>query len=139
MASFLHSATVNRRAQCFHYEGAMIDWDVMLDINLRPTDDASEAFVVIYEWDRDEFTAIDLRLFRETESNSNKHQVWLDSAMSIEINGAAINPSGKFLRLVDDTIIPFIAVNGVAVFQLPDGLYRGIDIKALNEVAEHLQ
>jgi hypothetical protein len=143
MTSFFHLATANRREHCFDYMGVKIDWRTMLDNDLNPTDEASEAVVAVYEFDPDQFVAIDLRLFRETGSDDSKHLKWLEGiATAAEINGTAMNRRGKFFRLENDGRLPWkcmldIAGNVttdpdcciVAVFELPNGLYRGLDLR----------
>jgi hypothetical protein len=143
MASFVHTATANRREQCFDFKGEKIDWRAMLDIDCNPTDDGSDAVVAIYEFDPDQFVAIDLRLFRETGSSDGRHLKWLESNATIaQMNGTAVNRRGKFFRLENDGVLPFkrmLDIHGnvttdpdsciVAVFELPNGLYRGLDLR----------
>lgn len=59
-----------------------------------------------------------------------------------DIPATAVNRRGKFFRLLDDTILPFttmLNINGkvtdnpddciLAVYQLPGGLFRGVDLR----------
>ncbi len=154
MAGFLNYATVNRREQCFEYAGHRIDWLTMLDCDCNFVENADDCAIAVYKFSQKEWTAVDLRLFREKESKSKEHLAWLTSATSGEIKGVSVNRRAQCFRLEDDSTIPFAAmidINGditsdpiacvVAIFQLPDGLYRGLDLRVLDdaEMAETLQ
>jgi hypothetical protein len=155
MAGFLNSATINRNDRCFEYAGHRIDWLTMLDGACNLVENADDAAIAVYKFSQEEWTAVDLRLFREKGSEAREHLPWLKSATSCDAPaGVWINRHGKFFRLEDDTVVPFkcmIDINGdvtsdsnaciVAIFQLPDGLYRGLDLRVLDnpEFAEILQ
>lgn len=155
MAGFLNSAIVNRNDQCFEYAGHHIDWFKMLDGDCNPVDDSDDCAIAVYKFSQEEWTAVDLRLFREKGSKSKEHLAWLTIAnKQRHVCGVAINRRGKFFRLADDNIVPFkcmIDINGnvtsdpdaciVAIYQLPCGLYRGLDLRVCDDpdVAETLQ
>jgi hypothetical protein len=154
MAGFLNSATVNRNDQCFEYAGHRIDWLTMLDGDCNLVENANECAIAVYKFSQEEWTAVDLRLFRENGSKSKEHLAWLKSATFGEIMGVAVNRRAQCFRLEDDSTIPFTAmidIDGditsdpnacvVAIFQLPDGLYRGLDLRVLDDpdITETLQ
>jgi hypothetical protein len=154
MAGFLNSATVNRNEQCFEYAGHRIDWLTMLDGDCNLVENANECAIAVYKFSQEEWTAVDLRLFREKGSKSKEHLAWLTSATSSAIKGVAVNRRAQCFRLEDDSTIPFTAmidINGditsdpdaciVAIFRLTGGIYRGLDLRVLDEpdFAETLQ
>lgn len=66
--------------------------------------------------------------------------------MSGDLHTTGVNRRGKFFRLIDDTILVFskmLDINCnptenpddciIAVYQLPDGEYRGVDLRLFHE------
>jgi hypothetical protein len=66
--------------------------------------------------------------------------------MAGDIHTTAVNRRGKFFRLIDDTILRFTAMLDInckptenpdecvlAVYQLPDGEFRGVDLRLFHE------
>lgn len=66
--------------------------------------------------------------------------------MSSDIETTGVNRRGKFFRLIDDTILHFTTMLDInckptddpdkcilAVYQLPDGEYRGVDLRLFHD------
>lgn len=142
MANDIHTAILDKRRKCFHLaDGTAIQFSAMLDGDCNITDDANEAVIAIYLLPDGRYKGPDLRLFRDTDGNRPTMR-----SDRNDLECVAVNLRGRFFRLDDDGRLPFsVALDHnlqptdhhaemtVAIVQLPDGLYRGVDLRLFTE------
>lgn len=137
----ISTTTLNRRGRYFTLQdGTTIDIAAMLDERGNVAD-PDVATIGVYELQFDKlYRAADLRLFRDDLGNEP-----IPSTCPT-INCTAVNKRDRYFRLEDGgrmdiettldidlrpTLDPEAAV--IAIFQLPDGVRRGIDLRAMND------
>jgi hypothetical protein len=137
--SDINTTTVNRRGKFFRLiDGTILEFTAMLDCNCNPTDNPDECIIAMYEIPDGLFKGVDLRLFSDDNSN--------ERASVTDIQCTAINRREMFFRLIDGTILEFTAMLDcncnptdnpdecvVAICKLPDGLFRAIDLRILDD------
>lgn len=141
MPNSIKTTTLDRRRKCFHLaDGTTLEFSAMLDGDCNVTDDASAAVIAIYQVSDGRYKGPDLRLFKDTDGNAP--MAYLDCDVKV----IAVNVRGKFFRLDDGTTLPFVAgldidlqpTNNadaivVAIAQLSDGLFRGVDLRLFKD------
>lgn len=137
----ISTTTLNRKGRYFALEdGTTIDIAAMLDERGNVTE-PDTAIIGIYELSFDKlYRAADLRLFRDERGNKPIRS----TCATIQCN--SVNLRDRYFRLADGgrmnitttldidlrpTTDPDAAV--IAIFQLPDGLMRGIDLRPFDD------
>lgn len=142
MANDIHTTILDKRRKCFHLaDGTVVEFSAMLDRHCNITDDVSEAVIAIYMLSDGRYKAIDLRLLSDTDGNEPTMRLNCDN-----LECEAVNLRGRFFRLCDNGKLPFsIALDHnlqptnshdemtVAIYLLPEGLYRGVDLRIFTE------
>lgn len=141
--SDINTTTVSRDERKFYLEdGSTLNILVMLDADgnaARPDD----AVIGIYSLSDGEFRGVDLRLFRD-DADSDSEPVARPTSDDIRCDG--VNRRGKFFRLDNGGRLNFsVMLDGdlrvtnepdhavVALFELPDGLFRGVDLRVFDQ------
>jgi hypothetical protein len=141
MTDGIHTAILNRHRKVFQLSnGVIVEFEAMLDGDCNITDDANTAVIAIYKTGG-RYKGVDMRLFVDSDGNEPTAYPNCD-----DLDCAAVNLRGKFFRLDDGATIPFAAMlDGdcniiddanaavIAIVRLPDGLYRGVDLRLFIE------
>jgi hypothetical protein len=136
------TAAMNRDHRRFVLiDGEILDWICMLDVNGAITVNANECRVAIIRNSSGFYEGIDTQMFYERPDK----KVMLPACPDIALAG--FNRTGRFFR-ADNSILKFIATlnakcepvdsddYAVAVYQLPDGLLKAVDVRVLDAYPE---
>lgn len=135
MAGDIHTTTVDRHGKFFRLaDDTILKFAAMLDIDGNVTSNPDDCVLAVYQLPGGSFKGVDLRLF---EMPRRSH---------VDIHATALNRRGKFFRLEDDNVLKFTAMLDIdckptdnpddcvlAVFQLPNGLLRGVDLRIFGD------
>lgn len=137
MAGDIHTTTVDRHGRFFRLvDGNVLKFAAMLDIDGNVTSNPDDCILAVYQLPGGSLKGVDLRLF-ETPGTRHVHT---------DICCKALNRRGRFFRLEDDNVLKFTTMLDIdckptnnpddcvlAVFQLPCGLLRGVDLRIFGE------
>jgi hypothetical protein len=121
-------------------DGEIRDWKYMLTTDGAITENPSECRVAIIRNSNGFYEGIDTLLFYERPDQTVMCPTCGDLAL------AGFNRSRRYFRLDDNSILPFIATLPadsdeyiVAVYKLPDGLIKAVDIRTLDAYPELIE
>jgi hypothetical protein len=137
-SSDIHTTTVDRSGKFFRLvDGNVLKFTTMLDIDGNVTTNPDDCVLAVYQLPGGSFKGADLRLFEDAQWSGHVHR---------DIACKALNRRGRFFRLEDDNVLKFTVMLDIdckktdnpddcvlAVFQLPNGLFRGVDLRMFNE------
>lgn len=139
----ISTTVMNRSGQHFTLiDGTTLEWLCMIDLNGAITENSDDCVLAIIPTLSGLLTGLDTRLFYE------KPNVAVMCPTCGDLECAGFNRMGRFFRLEDNSILKFVATLDakcamddsnnyvVAVYKLPDGLLRAVDVRALDAYPE---